>query len=283
MALALCTSGVFAQTTPPAATELTSKRGATMLPETGDWALGIDASPVLTYVGSFLGNAANNAPTWGYVTGTNLSITGKYFKDEKTAYRVMLRLGFGGNTQNAYSKQDGQALPDVTVKDSKSVSQRNIILGGGMEMRRGKTRLQGFYGAMLMFGILGSDTTYAYGNAFSTTNQVPTRTNFGTNQAGATWTKDNAAGSAFMIGVRGFIGAEYFILPKLSVGAEFGWGFGFSNQGDGSRSTEYWDAAKNAVATTTMKTGGTSSWGIDNDINSGMMMSTGQLMITMHF
>ena len=284
IALALGVSGAFAQT---ASTGLVSKKGETILPEAGDWAVGIDASPILKYVGSFLSSGGNNAPTWNY-PGTPLAITGKYFKDEKTAYRGMIRLGFGSNTTNAYSQQDGQTAtppdPTVVVKDSKTVSQHNIVLGGGMEMRRGKTRLQGFYGAMLMIGMMGSDTSYKYGNALTATSG--TRTNFGTNSVGGgTWVTDNKAGSTFVLGIRAFIGAEYFILPKISIGAEFGWGLGFRTTGDGQKTTEFWDAPKNPTALNTqkMKTGGGGSFGIDTDINSTMMIPAGQLMLIMHF
>ena len=29
------------------------------------------------------------------------------------------------------------------------------------------------------------------------------------------------------IGARGFVGVEYFVVPKISIGGEYGWGIGF--------------------------------------------------------
>lgn len=280
MALAFGITSAFAQET----SGLTSKKGEPFLPESGDWAIGIDAKPVLNYLGGFLSNAGAVSPTWGY-PGTPLAITGKYFKDEKTAYRAMVRLGFGSTTTTGYSIQDGQTVPDasITVKDSWKAAYHSIVLGAGLEMRKGKTRLQGYYGGMFMFGIGGTKDTYSYGNSFSTTNQTPTRTNFGGNGPGPVWVTENKPGSTFMLGLRGFIGAEYFIFPKIAVGAEFGWGLGLNHTGDGSRTTESWNGANNSVKSSTVKTGGKSTFGIDTDINSTQMIPTGTVNLTMHF
>ena len=66
------------------------------MPEAGDYAIGIDATPFLNYVGNLIGgNDGNTAPSWNYLT-TNQTITGKYFVDENMAYRGSLRLGFTG-------------------------------------------------------------------------------------------------------------------------------------------------------------------------------------------
>ena len=86
-----------------------------------------------------------------------------------------------------------------------------------------------------------------------------------------------------MLGVRGFIGAEYFIFPKMAVGAEFGWGLGMSSTGEGSTKTENWDAVGLAAKTTTSKTGKSGSFGLDTDVNGAQMMPTGALMLTLHF
>lgn len=263
---------------------LTSKKGEAILPEANDWALMIDAVPVMDYLGNMLnGNTANTSPTWGY-PGTPLAITGKMFKDEKTAYRGMLRLGFGSSTERAFSMQDGQSDPAVTVEDSWKSSYNQIVLGGGLEMRRGKTRLQGFYGGMLMIGLGGSKDEYSYGNAFSSSNTNPTRTDFGNNNpAPGVWVTSEKAGSTFMIGLRGFVGAEYFIFPKMAVGAEFGWGLGMANTGDGESTVEYWDAQNNAPKSITSKSGGNSMFGLDTDINGFQMMPTGALTLSLHF
>lgn len=280
LATAFATSFAFAQDEGG----MTSKKGEAILPEADDWALMIDAVPVMNYLGNLVnGNTSNASPTWGY-PGTPLAITGKMFKDEKTAYRAMIRLGFGSSTERAFSVQDGQSDPTVTVEDSWKSSYNQIVLGGGLEMRRGKTRLQGFYGGMLMIGLGGMKDSYTYGNAFSSTNTNPTRTDFGANNPGpGVWITEDKAGSTFSIGVRGFVGAEYFIFPKMAVGAEFGWGLGMASTGDGESTVEYWDIPNNAPKSSTTKTGGSSMFGLDTDINGAQLMPTGALTLSLHF
>ncbi len=288
MIFALVVTGVFAQESGG----MTSKKGEAILPEADDWAISINAVPVLNYLGNMLnGNVANASPTFGY-PGTPLAITGKLFIDEKTAYRAMVRLGFGSTTTNNYVVDDAALVADplstATVNDSWKASYNNIVLGAGYEMRKGKTRLQGFYGGMFMFGIGGGKSTYTYGNGFTTTNTSPTATTawspIVSGSAGSR-TTENKAGSTFMLGLRGFIGAEYFIFPKMAVGAEFGWGVGMNSTGEGEVTTESWNAAAPtpAVKTTTTKTGKKSTFGIDTDVNGTQMIPTASLNLTLHF
>jgi len=102
------------------AQDLTSKKGEPILPEEGDWGLGIDATPFLNYFGNFFGKTANNnAPTFDFLTG-NQTIVVKYFKDATTAYRGAIRLGFGSNSTTGLVQQDGQPDPTITVEDKKN-------------------------------------------------------------------------------------------------------------------------------------------------------------------
>ena len=62
LAFAFGITGAFAQ-------DLTSKKGEPILPEAGDWAIGIDATPFLNYAGNFFGKTTNNnAPTFNFFT-----------------------------------------------------------------------------------------------------------------------------------------------------------------------------------------------------------------------
>ncbi|MEW6470087.1 MAG: hypothetical protein AB1458_14265 [Bacteroidota bacterium] len=279
LALAFGTTAAFAQ-------DLTSKKGEPYLPEEGDWAICFDARPFLTYAGNlFSGNTgSNSSPAVMYPGNMPWGIHAKMFKDATTAYRAMIRLGFGSVTMNNYVTQDGQTDPNVKVTDEWKSSARNILLGGGLEMRRGKTRLQGYYGGMVWIMLGGGSDTYTYGNAFSTTNTSATFTNWPstTPTTGSSRTTEVVAGSTFGFGIRGFIGAEYFILPKISIGAEYGWGIGMSNMGDGEMTTESWDFANNTIKTTTSKTGGVKSFGLDVDISNNML-NAGALNICFHF
>lgn len=279
LAVALGMSGAFAQTTTtttvttpaPEGSPILSKKGERFLPEAGDWGIVVSANPFLEYIGDFFSTTGGSSPmnTWA----DDMVVTGKYFATEKMAYRAKLRLGFG-------SAKDETIVPHSTtantfVTDETKYSYSNITIGAGMEWRRGKTRLQGFYGgeALINFGRGNDDnaleagkTEMTYGEALSATNQ----------NGGSSRTLEVKNGSTIGITIRGFVGAEYFIFPKMSLGLEYGWGLGFSKTGEGERTEERWDAAATtpAVVKTTTKTGGSSSFGIDTD-NSGGMITLG--------
>ena len=99
--------------------------------------------------------------------------------------------------------------------------------------------------------------------------------------SGSRVTSDKS-GKTFGIGVRGFIGAEYFIFPKISVGGEFGWGIGYSMTGASTQKTETTGGTGPAVGTTESKGNKTSSLTLDTDKN---WFGTGNatLRLNLHF
>lgn len=286
-----------------------SKKGEPYLPEANDWAISFDAVPFLNYAGNmFSGSTATNgSPGANWVNPGYMTITGKLFKDEKTAYRAIVRLGMHSAKTTAPIVDASITTPPVypTVPSMKEdvwkMSSRYIGLGAGMEMRRGKTRLQGFYGADALIWLSGMKNTFEYGNALSVSATAPvgvgsstdfgaTATSTGSNLAGVTDTYLNPAritedkkGSTFGFGVRGFIGAEYFIFPKISIGAEYGWGIGLSKTGATSQTKESIGGTPASVGTQTTETKKSGSFGLDTDINGGAGTGTASLKITLHF
>jgi hypothetical protein len=288
------TSSLFAQ-------DLTSKKGENYLPEQGDWALGIDAVPFLNYFGNFIGgNGLNAAPNWGYATNNN-TIVGKYFVEEKMAYRGALRIGFGSNSNSVMVADRavdnaGLVFPgQIAMKENKMTESYNAIgLAGGLEWRKGTTRLQGFYGGELGFMMAGGSEKYSYGNGLNADVNEPARVDvdaaddFGTNLVNDTWGNSarvtSAKNSAFGIGLRGFIGVEYFIVPKLSVGGEFGWGLGFMSMNNSNETESIGDVnGVDVVGTQSNEGAKASMFGIDTDINNSVFGNAGQLKITFHF
>jgi len=306
LAAAFGVSGAFAQ-------DLTSKKGEPFLPEAGDWAIGIDATPFLNYAGNMLSSGGNTAPTFLYNNG-NQAIFGKMFKDEKTAYRGSVRLGFGGSKETAEVAKlyaDPAAAPtsitfpskaEVVINEHKT-SNKNIALAAGMEMRRGKTRLQGYYGGELGFGISGTKNKYTYGNALVAATAttpgiaVSAADDFGTNVVGAVLQGQTAGESArvieskgggtFTFGSRGFIGAEYFIFPKMSIGGEFGWGLGLSKTGATKKTYETRGMSSSATAQSvgSMEVEGQKSgnWTFDTDGLNNVFGPAAQIRLNLHF
>lgn len=279
-----------ALTATASAQDLTNKRGESILPSQGDWAIGINAEPFLYYIGNaFNGNNNNLAPSMQY-PAYPWAITGKKFITDKQAYRAKLRIGIGSVKQAALVKKDlvNTTGSDTTkmTEDIQKITSHNIALGFGKEWRRGKTRLQGFYGFEGMLWLQGQKTKYEYGNEFGADNPTPTSYIFTSNTSSAATVRvtESKTGNTFGIGVRGFLGAEYFLFPKISLGAEFGWGLGVEATSEGSRISETWDSASSQVKSIEERTSGRrSSWGFDSDINGKQGMGSGALMITLHF
>ena len=211
-----------------------------------------------------------------------MTIYGKMFKDESTAYRAKLRIGFGSNTTSNIFDTSNTTLTGEVTDEMKS-SYFNLTIGGGIEKRRGNTRIQGFYGGEVLISIGSSSTEYTYGDNSkgSTTGgdlyQAEYTTDFVT---GATTTGGErdlkmSNGSTMQIGLRGFAGVEWFVSPKVSVAAEYGWGLAMTSQGDGELDTEEYAISTGDTDESLIQrkhtTGGTSAFGIDTDNNGGVI------------
>jgi hypothetical protein len=233
---------------------LTSKKGFPILPEAGDWSISFDAVPLLDYafdktriMSSSPASSAGDA--LDYSISNN--IVGKYMVDANKAYRGRLQLDFSRASDKTYVPKFGSTTGE-TVENTEATSTSNIVLGGGLQFYRGKGRLRGYYGGEGLLRIQsGPSRSITYGNALDANNDDLR-------------IKEEIAGMTFGLGVRGFIGAEYFFAPKMSIGAEFGWGIGFESTGDGETTSEFFDGT--AVKSNTVKTGGSSNFnlGVDN-------------------
>ena len=57
-------------------------------------------------------------------------------------------------------------------------------------------------------------------------------------------------GSTFAFMLNAFVGVEYFILPKISLGAEYTWGLWIMSMGTGDVTTETYDGSSTTETTT---------------------------------
>jgi hypothetical protein len=314
LALALGISTSFAQ-------ELKSKKDEMILPEAGDWGLAIDANPFLQYAGNFFGKTTtNNAPTFNFFTNAN-TISGKYFVDAQTAYRGSLRIGLGSASERNMVTDilkaaainptaNGWPTADPMVENVWKQSNTTVGLAAGMEMRKGKTRLQGYYGGEVGIYMNMMKDKFEYGNALAATTTASLNVNVtgadeftganaygnvGNNVApaaisgliGDARVTERKYGTTFSFGLRGFIGAEYFILPKMSLGGEFGWGIGLSSQGatkttwEGVGNTGSGNNSIGGAEIETSKGGG--QWWLDTDGVNSVWGPTGTLRLNLYF
>src|SRR5690606_881588 len=89
--------------------EITSNRGDNWLSQDGDWGLTFDANPLLNYAGNLFNNHSSNSIGNGFDwANSGFAIQGKKLMDANTAYRGMLRIGFGSTKNTALVQQAGQ-------------------------------------------------------------------------------------------------------------------------------------------------------------------------------
>ena len=186
------------------AQDLKSKKGENILPEAGDWAISFVAKPFIDYTGRVLGG---NAVTPTSDSPVDNAFVGKKFIDDKTAIRYVANFGFGST--NLEDGTIGEGVDSYNFATYKQ-STLNLNVGLGKEWRRGSTRLQGFYGADATVGFSSTKWT-------ETNNEV----------SNATYD----AGTSINLGLNGFLGAEYFILPKMSIGAQYNYGLKIASNG----------------------------------------------------
>jgi hypothetical protein len=280
---------------------LLSKEGLPVLPKKGDWAIGVDATALIKLV------------RFNFVSTSN-ALNLKYMKDSVTAYRIGLRLGFNNYTSRArvtdrIAAGAGNTLTyPATIPMKENVWQRNSMvfgLSGGVEKRRGSGRLIGIYGIEGGFFISSSRDKFNYANALNASPLTPVEVdpqsdamfnarlgaanNIDTvpkivEVKGPARVVDRKNGLAFSIGARAFIGAEFFFMPKMSIGGEFGWGLGFTTTGRSETTYESLGNTSNAgVRQTTIDGGVENLFSFDTDNNNQVGGLSASLRLNLYF
>lgn len=169
------------------AQDLVSSKGENYLPQEGDWSIGFNAGNAL----KFIGNAFNG--------NTNNEFADSAFGKNQTAFALpgfKNGLSFTGKVFTSDTEATRYTANFVfnysKTKDQDAETKYGLAVGYGKEWRKGTTRLQGYYGADVLAG---------FGSAV----------------------KDSFN---FAVGAQGFVGAEYFIFPKVALGAQYSYPVG---------------------------------------------------------
>lgn len=250
-------------------TTLTNSKGQEILPQAKDWAIQYDASPML----NFLGNAFSS----GTISPSTISpfskgvFVAKRFINASSAYRFKFGFNISRVTNDTF-------IPYGTNQDyieSRITSVNNIILGFGKEWRRGHGRLQGVYGFEGLAQI-GSSTPYQSKKYNLTIKQA---VDTGVHPSGVNRSLGVTKSRAFGIGIRSFAGIEYFILPKISIGGEFGWGIGYQLQRHEITQESYITEIKTEVSNGNR----VSNFVISNDEGGSIFGGSASFNLTFHF
>ena len=261
-----------------------SKRGEYILPVEGDFTLGINAIPLISYFGNFLNGTQNNNPAQAFnpLSYSNLTNTpllfGKYYLSDKSAIRAGLIIGIY-NDIDRQNVMMNQQIPDpkITVTDVRNRTLTDLGISADYLMYRGKGRVQGFYGGGFSLSYAKVKSSYTYGNLITTEFSSPFWYNFSTGNtiSGGERVLSESGNRAFGIALSGVVGIEYFIAPKISIGGEFRLGFYTGVDTKGRRTVERWTGTEREVET------------LPRDANENEFQfrnaSTGSLFMMFHF
>ena len=244
--------GIFLTTT-TFSQNLISNKGENYLPENGEWSIGFNATSTLNYFGNLFNSAATPPTLDDYIAN---SIYGKMMLSNNSAIRLTVGFNMNKNTDRELVSNEN-SFADGLVENVETMSTTNITIGVGQEWRRGSTRLQGLYGVEAQIQIESSSTTWEYGNSAEAREAYLDPV-------------ESKTGTELGLQFNPFIGFEYFILPKISISAEYKLGLFVSIAGEGSLQTATYDFDDDNVEMETTDTASDSFGGIQN-YNQGLL------------
>ena len=161
------------------------------LPQAGEFSLGFSVDPFANFLGHMFSNAGTKPhDATGYtrneyniggqtlLTAPLVSIMGSYMLTDNLGVRA--NIGFiVDHTRTIYNVEDDAArfnepFAHGIVNDVKIHGQYGGSFSAGAEYRLGKKRVQGVFGAGLLYAFQTSATKYSYGNMMTEINQKPT-------------------------------------------------------------------------------------------------------------
>jgi hypothetical protein len=217
------------------------------VPETGDFGIGFNAVPLINIIGNATSGDDKSIKN---MFGKYNAVFGKYMLADDRAIRASFAADFTNATYRNFVVDNTANSPDSLVTDFFNESSQSFVIGFGYEKRRMKGRIHGIYGSDLLFSFERNNHTYTYGNAFGLLNPTPTSTNWQTETAQPTNNRVVSQNNgSFGIGLRPFVGIEYFFGPRISIGGEIGYAFKYEVTRDGEMASEFYAPSEDVTIT----------------------------------
>lgn len=226
----LCTS-MFAQEKAQEQVQGTLPKES-FLPKTGDMAIGFTLDPIAAFVGNMFNGSTDNKlePLHGSgLDNSCVSIMMKYMLTDNFALKGNVGLIISVENNNEYVVDDvATALDPLSldkVLDSKHTSNYGGSISFGAEYRVGKRKVQGIFGGGVLYSFQSQNTSYTYGNGITDVNQAPSSAfaqyeTYSTAIPQARIIEDYNASGTHTVGLYGSVGVEWFVAPKISLGAD---------------------------------------------------------------
>lgn len=220
------------------------------LPEAGDWSIGFDVKPVFKYVGGLFNNYNQQSTLENFPAGQpsiykpvenhedfedyqyypTASIMGRYMLTDKLAVKANVGIVLENDKSGAYVSDDAATILDPLsqskVGDYENTRTTGFSLQAGVEYRLGKKRIQGVFGGGILFGLQNCKKVYTYGNEMTLINQMPT-SSYQYNE-GYRLLRSFSKQPDYFAGLYGSAGVEFFVAPKVALGAEMSLCAGYS-------------------------------------------------------
>lgn len=242
MALSLIVAtAAFSQTeTKPQRERKQLKDYTEYLPKAGDVAIGFSLNPLANFVGNmFNGNTWNSlddlaAEPMLCPTPNIAAIMAKYMLTDQLGIKA--NLGFGCNiySKNGYIVDDAammmNPLSEAKVIDTYKVNKLSGSIALGVDYHVGKQLpVQGVFGVGIIYALGHETHQYRYGNAITELNQNPSyntsifptavTTGLIPYMPNARMLSDQAINLIHRFGAYASVGVEWFVAPKISLGA----------------------------------------------------------------
>ena len=212
------------------------KKDLSNLPQAGDWAIGIDASPFFRYAGNFFSQNGNSyVPAFTFTAQYPSSIFLKFKTSSTTTIRAILIIGASQAVNKIYTN-------DSTKPNTDAYSALNI--GGIIGIEKNKSvvgRISAYYGAQIGIQKIPFENGSMYGKRVYT------------DQSNENLNYKEFGGNTAKFSATGFGGLEWYIVPRVALSGELGLQFYAYYQNE--RKRKY-----GSMSPTTIDSGG---WGIN--------------------
>lgn len=279
LSLTLATTAFAEKADKPTPEERGKADYSSWLPAKGDMSVGFSLDPVATFVGNMFANGEGRVNALSNLAGDPMlssqvadylgrpmaSIMGTYMLTDQLGLKANIGFGYSVKKENKYSIDDAAALDDPwsTARVTDSYKQQSITgsIALGAEYRIGKRLpVQGVFGAGVNYMFGEASYAYTYGNAITELNQTPSIAysswtgvpTFGSNQyMEARELSSKSSELIHMIGIYGSVGVEWFVAPKIALGANVNLALYY--EVNPARATEYegWNKITEQVETYT--------------------------------
>ncbi len=200
------------------------------LPAQGDFSLGFSIDPLASFVGNMFNGTLNNGldDLVGEALYSNqASIMGEYMITDQLGLRANIGFNFGYHRERTYVQDDKAVMLDpisrAKVVDAAKYKRNGGSFAIGVDYHVGKRAIQGVFGGGVVYGLNVRSTTYAYGNGITEANQVPTTnatyTAISSFMPNARPLNEFNQGANHFVGLYGTVGVEWFVAPKIALGA----------------------------------------------------------------